>query len=67
MGGAVVHARSWRLATLLALGLVLVALGTVGQPAGEYRLSDASISYHLRRFIEQTRGISSGQALVKRN
>lgn len=95
MGGAVIQARNWRLATLLALGLVLVSLGgtiylgaqpkavphivqvdkigaatyvgPIGQSGREYRPADATIKYHLRRFIEQTRGVSSDPAVVRKN
>ncbi|MEP6653763.1 MAG: conjugal transfer protein TrbF [Myxococcales bacterium] len=95
MGTAVVQARNWRLATLLALGVVLVAvvgiiylgaqpkaiphivqvdrmgaptyLGPVGQSLREYKPSDASLKYHLRRFISSTRSISSDPAVMKRN
>lgn len=95
MGGAVVQARNWRLATLLSLGLVLVSLagiiylgaqpkavphivqvdrigaptylGPVGQSAREYRPAEATIKYHLRRFIEETRSVSSDPAVVRRN
>jgi type IV secretion system protein VirB5 len=95
MGGAVIQARNWRLATLLSLGLVLVALagtiylgaqpkavphivqvdkigaptyvGPVGQSAREYRPAEATIKYHLRRFIEQTRSVSSDPAIVRKN
>jgi type IV secretion system protein VirB5 len=94
MGGALVQAKNWRLATLLSLGLVGMALvgvvylgaqpkavphivqidkigapaylGPIGQPA-EYRPSDAAIKYHLRRFIDETRSISTDPAVVKRN
>ena len=95
MGGAVIQARNWRLATLLALGLVLVSLagtiylgaqpkavphivqvdkigaatyvGPIGQSGREYRPGDATLKYHLRRFIEQTRGVSSDPAVVRKN
>jgi type IV secretion system protein VirB5 len=95
MGGAVIQARNWRLATLLALGLVLVSLagtiylgaqpkavphivqvdkigaptyiGPIGQSAREYRPGDATIKYHLRRFIDQTRSVSSDPAVVRKN
>lgn len=95
MGGAVIQARNWRLATLLSLGLVLVSLagtiylgaqpkavphivqvdkigaptyvGPIGQSAREYRPAEASIKYQLRRFIEQTRSISSDAAIVRKN
>jgi type IV secretory pathway TrbF-like protein len=95
MGGAVVQARNWRLATLLSLGLVLVSLmgtiylgaqpkaiphivqvdkigaptylGPIGQSAREYQPGDATIKYHLRRFIEETRSISSDPAIVRKN
>ncbi len=39
--------------------------GPVGQ--GDYVPSDAVITYHLRRFIEDTREISSDLAILKRN
>ena len=93
MGSALVHARSWRLATFASLGAVTFAVGgmtylgaqpkavahiievdrlgaaryqgPVGQ--GEYVPSDAVITYHLRRFIEDTREISSDLAVLKRN
>jgi type IV secretory pathway TrbF-like protein len=42
-------------------------LGPVGQSARDYRPSDASLKYHLRRFIAATRTISSDQAVMKRN
>lgn len=95
MGSAVVQARNWRLATFVALGLVVIALagsiylgaqpkavphivqidrigaptyvGPIGQAARDYRPSDVSIKYHLRRFIEETRSVSSDSAVVKRN
>jgi type IV secretion system protein VirB5 len=95
MGTAVVQARNWRLATLLALGLVFVSLagtiylgaqpklvphivqvdkigaptyiGPVGQSAREYKPSEASLKYHLRRFIAATRTVSSDPVLMKRN
>lgn len=95
MGGAVVQARNWRLATLLSLGLVLVSLtgiiylgaqpkavphivqvdkigaptylGPIGQSAREYRPGEATIKYHLRRFIEETRSISSDPAVVRKS
>jgi type IV secretory pathway TrbF-like protein len=95
MGGAVIQARNWRLATLLSLGLVLVSLagtiylgaqpkavphivqvdkigaptyvGPIGQSAREYRPGDATIKYHLRRFIDQTRSVSSDPAVVRKN
>jgi type IV secretory pathway TrbF-like protein len=95
MGGAVIQARNWRLATLLSLGLVLVSLagtiylgaqpkavphivqvdrigaptyvGPVGQSAREYRPGDATIKYHLRRFIDETRSVSSDPAVVRKN
>jgi type IV secretion system protein TrbF len=95
MGHAVVQARNWRLATLLSLGLVMIALigtiylgaqpkavphivqvdrigaptylGPVGQAAREYKPSEASLKYHLRRFIGETRSISSDAAVMKQN
>jgi type IV secretion system protein VirB5 len=42
-------------------------LGLVGQSAREYKPSDASLKYHLRRFIAATRTISSDPAVMKRN
>jgi type IV secretory pathway TrbF-like protein len=42
-------------------------LGPIGQSARDYRPSDASLKYHLRRFITATRSISSDQAIMKRN
>jgi type IV secretory pathway TrbF-like protein len=42
-------------------------IGPVGQAARDYRPSDASVKYHLRRFVEETRGVSSDPAVVKRN
>jgi type IV secretion system protein VirB5 len=95
MGAAVIQARNWRLATLLSLGLVLVALigtiylgaqpkavphivqidrigapaylGPVGQTARDYKPAEASLKYHLRRFIVATRTVSSDPAVMKRN
>lgn len=42
-------------------------LGPVGQAAREYRPSEASLKYHLRRFITETRTISSDPVVMKRN
>jgi type IV secretory pathway TrbF-like protein len=42
-------------------------LGPVGQSARDYKPSDASLKYHLRRFITATRTISSDAAVMKRN
>jgi type IV secretion system protein VirB5 len=41
--------------------------GAVAQAAGDFQPSEASLKYHLRRFIEATRTLSSDPALVKRN
>lgn len=95
MGAAVVQARSWRLATLLSLGLVLVSLigtiylgaqpkavphivqvdrigapaylGPAGKAARDWKPSDSALKYHLRRFLADTRTISSDAAVMKRN
>jgi type IV secretory pathway TrbF-like protein len=40
--------------------------GPVGE-TGAYAPSDATIKYHLQRFIEDTRSLSSDQAVLKRN
>jgi type IV secretory pathway TrbF-like protein len=42
-------------------------LGPVGQSAREYHPTDAVLKYHLRRFIDETRTISSDAAVMKRN
>jgi type IV secretory pathway TrbF-like protein len=42
-------------------------VGAVGQSAHDYRPSEASLRYHLRRFIDATRTLSSDAAVVKRN
>lgn len=93
MGSAIVHARNWRLATLVALGAVLLSTGgmiylgslpkavphiievdrlgaaTYHGPVGEshYSPSEAVITYHLRRFIEDTREVSSDLAVLKKS
>jgi type IV secretory pathway TrbF-like protein len=95
MGSAVIQARNWRLATLLALGLVFVSLvgtiylgaqpkaiphivqvdkigaptylGPVGQSMRDYHPAEATVKYHLRRFVDETRSISSDGAVVRRN
>jgi len=95
MGAALVQARNWRLATLWALGLVLVSLvgviylgaqpkavphivqidrigapaylGPIGQSLRDYKPSDASLKYHLRRFITATRSVSSDPAVMKQS
>jgi len=94
MGAAVVQARSWRLATILALGLVGLSLigtiylgtlpkvvphivqidrlgapaylGPVGQAARDWKPAEAAIKYHLRRFVTDTRTISSDLTVMKR-
>ena len=91
MGSALVHARSWRLATFACMSALLLATGgmiylgalpkavphiievdrlgaasyhgPVGQ--ADYVPTDAVITYHLRRFIEDTREISSDFAVLQ--
>lgn len=41
--------------------------GPIGQSAREYRPSDAVLKYHLRRFIDDTRTVSSDVAIMRRN
>jgi type IV secretion system protein VirB5 len=41
--------------------------GPVGQSEADYVPSDASVKYHLQRFLEDTRSISSDTAVLKRN
>lgn len=41
--------------------------GPVGKPAGEFTPSAASLKYHLRRFVEATRSVSSDPAVIKLN
>ena len=41
--------------------------GPAGKSVAEYTPSDATIKYHLRRFIENTRTISSDPAVIKKN
>jgi type IV secretion system protein VirB5 len=41
--------------------------GPVGQSAREFRPADAVLKYHLRRFIDETRSVSSDPAVMKRN
>jgi type IV secretory pathway TrbF-like protein len=94
MGTALAQAYNWRLAALLALGLVFVALlatvylgvqpkavphivqidrlgaptylGPVGQSVREWKPTDAVLKYHLRRFITDTRTVSSDVVVMKR-
>ena len=42
-------------------------LGPIGQSARDYKPSEASLKYHLRRFISSTRAISSDPDVMKRN
>jgi type IV secretion system protein VirB5 len=42
-------------------------VGPVGQSAKNFKPSDASLRYHLRRFVDQTRSVSSDVAVLKRN
>ena len=41
--------------------------GPVGQSGADYVPSDATVKYHLQRFIEDTRSISSDAAILKHN
>jgi type IV secretion system protein VirB5 len=41
--------------------------GPVGQAGADYTPSDATVKYHLQRFIEDTRSISSDVAVLKKN
>lgn len=41
--------------------------GQIGQAWQQYRPSEASIRYHLGRFVSNTRMISSDQAVIKKN
>lgn len=42
-------------------------VGPLDQAARDFKPSSASLQYHLRRFIDDTRGISSDAAVLKRN
>jgi type IV secretion system protein VirB5 len=42
-------------------------LGPVDQAARDFKPSTASLQYHLRRFVDDTRSISSDPAVLKRN
>jgi len=42
-------------------------LGAVGHAARDYKPTEASLKYHLRRFIVATRTVSSDPAVMKRN
>jgi type IV secretion system protein VirB5 len=42
-------------------------MGPAAQTASEYTPSDASLKYHLRRFLEDTRTLSSDVAVVRKN
>jgi type IV secretion system protein VirB5 len=42
-------------------------VGPVGQSARDYHPTDAVLKYHLRRFIDETRTVSSDAAVMKRN
>lgn len=42
-------------------------LGPIGQSLREYKPSDASLKYHLRRFITATRSVSSDPAVMKQS
>jgi type IV secretion system protein TrbF len=42
-------------------------LGPVGPSMRDYHPEDATVKYHLRRFVEETRSISSDGAVVRRN
>jgi type IV secretion system protein VirB5 len=95
MGTAVIHAKNWRLATFVSLGVLVLSTGgmiflgsrpkavphivqidAIGAPthlgplapSGEtYVPSEATLKYHLRRFVEDTRSISSDAALLRKN
>ncbi len=41
--------------------------GPVGRSVKEYAVSDASMKYYLRQFIEKTRTLSSDPAVIKKN
>jgi type IV secretion system protein VirB5 len=42
-------------------------LGPLGRSVQQYVPTDATLKYHLRRFVEETRGISSDVDLVRRS
>jgi type IV secretory pathway TrbF-like protein len=42
-------------------------LGPVGQAARDYRPADAVLKYHLRRFLDDTRAVSSDATVMRRN
>ena len=42
-------------------------LGPVGRAASQYVPTDATIKYHLRRFLEDTRTLSSDSAVLRKN
>jgi type IV secretion system protein VirB5 len=42
-------------------------MGPAAQSVSEYAPSDATLKYHLRRFLEDTRTLSSDSAVVRRN
>src|SRR5450432_4874499 len=41
--------------------------GPIGQSVRDYHPTDAVLKYHLRRFIDETRTVSSDAAVMKRN
>lgn len=96
MGGAVAHAKNWRLATFFTIafvafpaiiGMIYLGMqpkavphmvdvlqdgsatykGPLGRAWKNYKPSSTSIIYHLHRFIEDTRTLSSDPAVIKRN
>lgn len=42
-------------------------LGPAGESGRSYKPTDASLRYHLRRFVDETRSVSSDPAVLKRN
>lgn len=42
-------------------------VGAAGESGKSYKPSEASLRYHLRRFVDQTRSVSSDAAVLKRN
>jgi type IV secretion system protein TrbF len=42
-------------------------VGPAGESGKSYKPSEASLRYHLRRFVDQTRSVSSDAAVLKRN
>jgi len=61
MGSSLVQAKNWRFATFATL--LFVALPSWK----EFKPGDASIRYHLGRFVNNTRMVSSDKTVIKRN